>query len=152
MQQFTVPQFIDVEDKIIGPITSRQFLIMIAAFILLAIFWQIFDFSAFVVFGLLDIAVFGTFAFVRVNSVPFHFFVLNVLQTFKRPHLRVWDKSFGKEMIVDEVVAVVKEEIYFKTGFTSSRLNELSLMVDTQGVYKGEKKSSKTEIEMLEKR
>jgi hypothetical protein len=26
MQQFVVPQFIDVEDKIIGPISVRQFL------------------------------------------------------------------------------------------------------------------------------
>ncbi|KKS92044.1 MAG: hypothetical protein UV69_C0039G0006, partial [Parcubacteria group bacterium GW2011_GWE2_43_12] len=28
MQQFVVPQFIDVEDKIIGPITVRQFIII----------------------------------------------------------------------------------------------------------------------------
>ena len=27
--RFTVPQFIDVEDKIFGPLTTRQFLIML---------------------------------------------------------------------------------------------------------------------------
>ena len=35
MQQFTVPQFIDVEPKIIGPITTRQFLIFLAAGLML---------------------------------------------------------------------------------------------------------------------
>ncbi len=31
MQQFVVPQFIDVEDKILGPLTVRQFLIMLVS-------------------------------------------------------------------------------------------------------------------------
>ena len=45
MQQFTVPQFIDVEDKIIGPITTRQFVIMLAGFTLIGISYKLFDFS-----------------------------------------------------------------------------------------------------------
>jgi len=140
MQQFTVPQFIDVEDKIIGPITTRQFLIMITAAILVAIFWKIFDFSAFVVFSVMDILILGTFAFIKVNGSLFYFFILNFLQTLKRPGLRVWDKSFGKDMAVDEVeILPEKEEIYLKGEFSSSRLNELSLIVDTHGEYKGEK-------------
>lgn len=31
MQQFLVPQFIDVENKIIGPLTVRQFVIFLIA-------------------------------------------------------------------------------------------------------------------------
>jgi len=150
MQQFTVPQFIDVEDKIIGPITSRQFLILIAGSMLIALSWKIFDFSAFVFFSSLDVIIFGSFAFVRVNSMPFHFFVLNFLQTLRRPALRVWNKSFGKDFIVDEPEIVIKnEEIHYKTGFSSSRLNELSLVVDTQGSYRGEKKEGGSEIKSV---
>lgn len=147
MQQFTVPQFIDVEDKIIGPITSRQFLIMITGAILIAIFWKLFDFSAFVTFSVLDVLVFGTFAFTKINGMPFHFFVLNFLQTLKRPGLRVWDKSFGKDIIFDEAPVVVQKEVIAqKASFSTTRLNELSLVVDTQGGYRGEKKSDETNI------
>ena len=65
MQQFTVPQFIDVEDKIIGPITVRQFIIMLSGFIIVAVFYKIFDFSAFIVFGFLILIIAGIFSFVR---------------------------------------------------------------------------------------
>ena len=43
MQQFTVPQFIDFEDKIIGPITTRQFLILMGGFVAIALCYAIFD-------------------------------------------------------------------------------------------------------------
>ena len=52
MQQFTVPQFIDVENKIIGPITARQFLILLIAAIIVAISYKIFDFSLFLTVGI----------------------------------------------------------------------------------------------------
>ena len=142
MQQFTVPQFIDVEDKIIGPITTRQFLILISGAILIAIFWKIFDFTAFVFFSSMVVIFFATFAFVKINGVAFHYFLLNFMQTLKRPALRVWDKSFDKNNMNDEIEIVAeKEEIYLKGQFSSSRLNELSLIVDTHGEYKGEKNS-----------
>ena len=48
MQQFTVPQFIDVEPKIIGPITTRQFLIFLGAALLIFLFYKMLNFGAFV--------------------------------------------------------------------------------------------------------
>lgn len=150
MQQFTVPQFIDVEDKIIGPITSRQFLILMAGSMLIGLFWKILDFSAFAFFSSLNVLIFGTFAFVRINAMPFHFFMLNFLQTLKRPSLRVWNKSFGKDIVADEPEIIIeKEVIRYKTGFSSSRLNELSLIVDTQGSYKGEKKEGGADVRLV---
>ena len=77
MQQFTVPQFIDVESKIIGPITTRQFLIILAAALLIALFYRIFDFSLFVFTTVIVLIIAAMFAFVKINSRPFHFFVLN---------------------------------------------------------------------------
>ena len=37
MNQFVAPQFIDVEDRIIGPITTRQFVMMIGGGIVIFI-------------------------------------------------------------------------------------------------------------------
>ena len=91
MQQFTVPQFIDVEAKIIGPLTVRQFLIVLAAALLGGISYRLFDFSLFITITVILLLLAATFAFVKINARPFHFFFLNVLQTL-RPRLRLWRK------------------------------------------------------------
>lgn len=140
MQQFTVPQFIDVEDKIIGPLTTRQFIISLAGFILIGIGYKIFDFTAFITFGLLILAVFGTFAFARINGRPFHYFVLNIIQTTKKPRLRVWHNILSKSGLeeIEETIVVKPAAFIPKKEFSSSRLAELSLIVDTKGMYQGE--------------
>ncbi len=142
MQQFTVPQFIDVEDKIIGPITVRQFVIILAAFLFAVACYRIFTFTAFVVIACITAAIAGVFAFYRVNGMPFHFFVLNFTQTLRRPTLRVWNHLVGKieTEFVDETAGaeLVEKQQPAARRIGSSRLTELSLIVDTSGKYKGE--------------
>jgi len=138
MLQFTVPQFIDVEDKIIGPITTRQFLIMLTGFIFIGISYKLYDFSLFVVVGLVIFTVSGIFAFLKINGMPFHFFVLNFLQTLKKPSLRVWNKILTKFDLEKEEKINIEKSISAMPHkkITTSRLTELSLVVDTQGAYK----------------
>jgi hypothetical protein len=139
MQQFTVPQFIEVEDKIIGPITIRQFIIMLVTALFIALFYKIFDFTLFIVSGLFTFSIGTIFAFVKIHGAPFHFFVLNFIETLKKPRLRVWYKddtlSVGVEFDIKPTLAPVTET---ERRYTQSRLNELSLIVDTQGSYQGE--------------
>ena len=144
MQQFTVPQFIDVESKIIGPITTRQFLIFLAAAVIIGISYKIFDFSLFLTIGIVVFALAGTFAFLRINGRPFHFFLLNFIQTLRRPGLRVWNHNLGF-VDVPENINLVKREIPApkKEVYKSSRLAELALVVDTKGRYRGEDNSEK---------
>jgi hypothetical protein len=136
MQQYTVPQFIDVEAKIIGPITTRQFLIFLGAALLIFISYKVFDFGLFLVIGILIFLIAGVFAFLKVNGRPFHYFVLNLVQTLKKPSVRVWNHqrpSFeakeNKEFKFEEVVVNKK--------LNEAQLAELSLIVDTKGKYQG---------------
>ena len=141
MQQFVVPQFIDVEDKIIGPITVRQFIIILAGFLIIAISYKLFDFSLFITFGLLTFAITGVFAFLKINGRPFHYFVLNLWQTFKRPRLRVWHNgsdSFGADYGIEESHFIPAAAAVLPKHYTASRLAELSLIVDTKGAYQGD--------------
>ena len=143
MQQFTIPQFIDVEDKIIGPITTRQFIILLAGFLLMGISYKIFDFSLFLTISILTLIITGAFAFVRINGRPFHFFVLNLIQTLKRPKLRVWNNKFLLQEkksyeISDKDIAKQAPPPSAKIQPSLSRLAELSLIVDTRGEYGGE--------------
>ncbi|MDD3711591.1 MAG: PrgI family protein [Patescibacteria group bacterium] len=138
MQQFTVPQFIDVEPKIIGPITTRQFLIFLGAALIIFIFYKIFDFSTFVISSVLVFAISGTFAFLKINGRPFHYFILNLVQAVKKPGLRIWNHkavSFeNKEEKQIEYEKVITPDKYF----AKEKLAELSLIIDTKGRYKGE--------------
>lgn len=149
MQQFTVPQFIDVEDKIIGPITARQFIIMLTGLFFIGISFKIFDFAAFIIVSISIFAISGVFAFFKVNGMPFHYFVLNFVQTKKNPNVRVWNNTYGKEEPVEETgkeLTTPKEEPVKRMVFNKSRLNELSLIVDTKGAYQGEDLDAKIKI------
>lgn len=140
-QMFTIPQFIDVESKIIGPLTVRQFIISLSGFILIGICYKLLEFWTFVVVGLFIFAITGIFAFGKINGRPFHFFVLNFIQTSSKPNLRVWNHR-----IVNKEIDKEKEGKQFaesnlvpaKPKPSASRINELSLVIDTQGTYKGE--------------
>jgi len=139
MQQFTVPQFIDVESKIIGPITTRQFLILLGAAVIVGISYRLFDFSLFLTIAIVVVIIAALFSFVKINGRPFHFFVLNLVQTWRRPGMRVW--SHSGSMTVDEPLAdsVTKApRPVAKEPYQVSRLSELALIVDTKGKYKGE--------------
>lgn len=140
MQQFTVPQFIDVEDKIFGPITARQFVIMLAGFLLIAICYKLLAFTMFIIIGLLIFGTSGVFAFLKINGMPFQYFVLNFAQTLRRPQLRVWNSLYKKYSKAVEKKEKVKAESIAppRKSYTDSRLTELSLIVDTQGVFRGD--------------
>jgi hypothetical protein len=152
MQQFTVPQFIDVEAKVIGPITSRQFIIILAGFIIISISYKLFDFSLFLTIAILTLIISGTFAFAKINGRPFHFFILNFIQTIKRAKLRVWNNAVGKidyDYEKDETETAVEILPPSVKHYTTSRLAELSLIVDTGGAYRGEEEIDSAEIKTI---
>ncbi|MFH0814623.1 MAG: PrgI family protein [Candidatus Falkowbacteria bacterium] len=141
MQQFMVPQFIDVEDKILGPITVRQFVLLLGSVLVAFVFYKVFAFLVFAVLAFFDLTLVGLLAFAKVNGRPIHFFLLNFLQTSKRPFLRVWNREFYTRDIVE-----VKTQVHEQGGLVEekkrilpkSKLAELSLIINTGGVYKGQ--------------
>lgn len=88
--QFQVPQFIETEDKIVGPLTLRQFLYMglIAGFSFLLFFvvkpwlWILIT----VIFG----GVGAAFAFVKVNGRPFSKIFQSAFRFYWEPQTYVW--------------------------------------------------------------
>lgn len=139
MQQFTVPQFIDVEDKVIGPVTVRQFVIILFAAGLIAICYKVFYFTTFLVLTVIIAFLTVIVAFVKINGVNFHLFLANFFITMFKSNTRVWNNAFGKEhlRIETEKVVVHDEVVVPAKHYATSRLTELSLIVDTQGVFRG---------------
>jgi hypothetical protein len=142
MDQYVVPQFIEIEAKIFGPITARQFIICLigAGFMFLA--YKLADFVLFILEGLIIFIITGFFAFVKINGRPFYYFLLNLIQTLQRPNLRVWQKEKLRIMNHELQEGKKKDEKIdeVKPGkrLSSSRLSDLSLVVDTGGSYREE--------------
>lgn len=147
MQQFTVPQFIDVEDKIIGPITARQFIIFLVAAILMAISYRLFDFALFATVSTIVFLLAVLLGFVKINGRPFHLFLLNLIQTWRRPNIRVWNNRLAR-VIDEEKIPTLKFDSTksSKEYYKKSRLAELSLVVDTEGEYRGADEDDELEI------
>lgn len=141
MDQFVVPQFIDVEDKIFGPVTTRQFVILLAAGLFLFITYKLADFLLFLI---LLVVVGGTalvLAFVKINGQSFHYFILNVIGTARRPSRRIWVRKYDKKEL-EEMRKTTKVEIAEvvpgKKSISYNRIRDLSLVVNTGGYYQGE--------------
>lgn len=138
MQQFVVPQFIDVEDKIFGPITVRQFLILLAGGIGIFIAYQFADFALFVVLLVLIGGVSLIFAFAKVNGQTFHYFLLNVFQTVVKPTQRIWTKGYTSQELkyfLDEQTVEEIVEITVEKKNKRHHIQQLSLVVNTGGYY-----------------
>ncbi len=147
MEKFIVPQFIDIENKILGPITVRQFVTVAVGGVMIFASYKLADFSLFLILAGIILILTALIAFVRFNGLPFHIFLLNVIGTYKKPMLRVWlkeeikptKKAMKKEEEKD------KEKMIFvpKKNMTSEKLSELSLIIDTGGIYKGEAEANR---------
>jgi hypothetical protein len=142
MQQYVVPQFIDVEDKIIGPISVRQFLtFLVGAALIFAnyqIVYKVFypNFWFFAISSIFIFAVTGTFAFLKINGRPFHYFLLNLFVTMQKPRLRVWNKRLRRsDFLTKEETVEITPPLPVKSPLTMRKLTELSLIVDTGGAY-----------------
>ena len=141
MQQFVVPQFIDVEDKIFGPITTRQFLILLVAGLIVFLGYRYGDFSLFI-FVLSTVGGLAlVFAFVKVNGQTFHYFLLNIIQTLRKPGLRVWHKHLtDKELDYLRVLdaEIIDTGVGKKKDLRPRHIRDLALIVNTGGYYRPE--------------
>ena len=137
--QYVVPQFIDIEPKIIGSITPRQFLILVVTGGAIFTAYKLSDFSLFIVEAVLILAIGGIAAFLKINGQPIHYFLLNISQTLKRPMLRIWRKDY---VLVHELQLKEKRKVapplVLRKSLSIARLSNLSLLVDTGGMFREE--------------
>jgi hypothetical protein len=139
--QFVVPQFIEVESKVIGPISVRQFIILLATAGIIFIWYSLLGNIPFVVLSVVTFAIGGTFAFAKVNSQPFHQFALSLIQTIQRPRLSTWRREMRQQVVVkmarrDKLERADKKSTFApKPDVSTEHIAELSLIVDTKGQY-----------------
>jgi hypothetical protein len=90
MAQFSVPQFIEFESKIVGPLTLRQFAFIgvpsLASFFL----FFIFSLPVWIFASIILISVGVAFAFIKIGGRPLYHVALHGFRFFWQPKLYLW--------------------------------------------------------------
>ena len=90
---FQIPQFIDVEDKIVGPLSLRQFLYLAGAGVTSFLLFFLFQFwlwlTLTVILGAIAIAA----AFIKYNGQPLPRIALQAFGFLWKPRLYVWQRE-----------------------------------------------------------
>lgn len=133
--QFQVPQFIDIEDKIVGPLTLKQFLYLAGNAALAYVFYTIIPIAAIgVLVAIAFLSFGGLLAFYKYNNRPFIKVVSSVFFYYFRPRLYIWRprkiKEEKKRVIDMSRYKTTKNVASQASAPGSSRLNELNWKVD----------------------
>jgi hypothetical protein len=100
--RFQIPQFIDVEDKIFGPFTLKQFIylaggasISVVAVIFFGLFFGLLVSSPVVILAL-------ALAFYKVNNRPFIYVLESAFKYITKDKLYIWQKKESEEKEAEE--------------------------------------------------
>jgi hypothetical protein len=91
--RFEVPQFIEIEDKIFGPLTWRQFLYLGGGLGMAVVLFLRLPFLLFVISGIPLALLAGALAFYPVNNRPFSYFLEAIINYFSGKRLYLWRKE-----------------------------------------------------------
>lgn len=95
--QFQVPQFLDVEDKIIGPFTMKQFVYIVGGIGLGYMSQRYISFLGIgYIIGLAFVALGGALAYYRPNKKPFANMIESGFNFIKSSRLYVWRRQEKK--------------------------------------------------------
>jgi len=135
--RFTVPQFIEYETKIVGPLTFRQFIFVgIAGAICFFLYFTIgkTNFSLFIIACLIIGAIAISLAFLQIGGRPLLTIIGNFLRFKLTPKIYIWGKKelpitiFKKEEIKKEEKV---EELPLKIA-EKSRLKKIKTQIETK--------------------
>jgi hypothetical protein len=127
--RFQVPQFIEVEDKIIGPLTFKQF-IYVAGSIAVCVLFFIFVPKFFAFILSIPVAAFGfALAFYKVNERPFTQVIEDMLHYSLSSKLYVWKKEDRKPVAEESRSNKPQAQVYVPK-LSGSKLKDLSLALD----------------------
>ena len=130
--QFKVPQFIDVEDKLFGPFTFRQFAYLVGGAGISFVFYKVLPIwiSIFLIIPVIGLS--ALLVFYKINEKPFIFYLEAGLNYFVSSKLYLWKQRLvkttkGKD---EEPAALPLTSIVPMT--TTNKLKDLSWSLDVQ--------------------
>lgn len=134
-----VPQYIDVEDKVAGPLTMKQLGWMIVMGVLLFIDWSVFPKIPAIIFAIPIVLFFVALAFYKPYGQPLGSFVIFGILYFFKPKFYIWKRTAEKIQIPQRAMqpqqTTVRKENQNKEKLLSN-LGDLAKVLDSGGAEK----------------
>ena len=128
--QYSVPQFLDVEDKVVGPFTGKQALFMIIGFGVLLISFTFFPISFFIVIAIPTIILTLAFAFWKPKGFTVSRWMTNIINYYTTPHFYVWRREPDSKMFKQTQRKQSSKEVQ-AIPISKNRIKELAWLLDT---------------------
>lgn len=126
--RYQVPQFIDVEDKIVGPLTIKQFIYIAGgAGMSFVVYNYIPIYIAILLIGII-IPLSLALAFYKINNKPFIDFMESAFLFYTKQNLYIWKKE-QKKIVPGEREVKDARQVYVPK-LSDSKLKDLSWSLD----------------------
>jgi hypothetical protein len=134
MKQYQVPQFITFEDRVVGPLTLKQFAFLGAGAALIFVLHALLVPLLFYPLAGLIGGSAAALAFLKVNQQPLPVIIRHAFLFFIRPRLYLWKKEESK-IPPDAVSDPTKKEatVAVIPQMSASKLSDLAWSLDIQG-------------------
>ncbi|MES2436445.1 MAG: PrgI family protein [Patescibacteria group bacterium] len=132
--RFQIPQFIEVEDKIFGPLTLKQFIYLAGGAGMSVIAYLFIPSFLLALVVILPIcAISGMFAFYRINNKPLIVVLESAFNYLVNPKLYIWRHEQRQIMAAKKDAAVDSDPTSaFIPKLSDSKLKDLSWSLDTK--------------------
>lgn len=129
--RFQVPQYIEVEDKIFGPLTIKQFIYVAGGAGLAYVVWKaVPKFIALIIVPVI-IALAVALAFLKVNNRSFVFYLESMVRYVFSGKLYVWRKIPGKKKKLPPAGAQKNPNLYVPS-LSENKLKDLAWSLDVK--------------------
>lgn len=131
--QFKVPQNIDLQDKVIGPMTMIQFLYVLGGGVIdYLLFMTIGPGIVFYILAIPIALLALALAFLKIQEQPLSHFITAGLVFYNRPKKRTWLRGGTSIATVRELPQTKKKVVVpIKRAVSKSELEKLAYMLDT---------------------
>lgn len=131
--QFQVPQFIEVEDKIIGPLTFKQFVFVGGGLGMAYLFWRVLPIYVAAPLIISSGGLAAALAFFQINGRPFILAVESGFFYLLHPKLYLWNNQRPKDIAVKKAAEPSRGGAApYVPRLSESRLHELAWSLDIQ--------------------
>lgn len=126
--RYQVPQFIEVEDKIIGPFTVKQFVYLAGGSFMCFMAYTYVTFYIALILIAIIIPLSLALAFYKINNKPFIDLLESAFLFYTKQNLYIWKKE-EKPIVAKENTAKDNVQVYVPR-LSDSKLKELSWTLD----------------------
>jgi hypothetical protein len=129
--RFQIPQFIEVEDKIFGPLTLKQFIYLAggAGMAIIAYLFLPFWLALIVIIPIFTIA--GSLAFYKINNKPIIFVIESAFNYLSKPKLYIWRKE-ERQIMAKKSETSEDPTSAFIPKLSDSKLKDLSWALEAK--------------------